>query len=194
MGIVVRSRGWCLTTLLLAAVSFPGIAPGSKATTVKRLSLEEMVRGSHRIILGRRVSQEIYWNKNRTRIYTATRFAVTQDLKGDSRGAATVVTVGGTIDGMTLVVSGTPRFREGEEVLLFLGAGKGDYWILLGLSQGMFRIAPDARGVKTASHASSGLHLIAPSPQSSSQSPMPARVELEQLLNRIRQLVANSGK
>ena len=167
---------------------------GVEATTVKRLSLEQMVRGSHRIILGHRVSQQIYWNKNRTRIHTATRFAVTEDLKGESRGAATVVTVGGTIGELTLDVSGTPQFRESEEVLLFLGAGKGDYWILMGLSQGMFRIAPDARGVKTAYHASSGLHLIPASPRSSSQTPIPARVELDRLLSRIRQLVAASGK
>ena len=194
MGIVVRSRGWCLTTLLLAAVSIPGIAPGLKATTVKRLSLEQMVRGSHGIMLGRCVSQETYWNKSRTRIYTATRFAVTEDLKGGSGKSATVVTVGGTIDGMTLAVSGTPSFRDNEEVLLFLEAGKSGNWILMGLSQGLFRITDDRRGVRTAHHAASGLHLIPTSPQSSSQTAIPARVELPRLLHRIRQLVANTGK
>ena len=194
MGIVVRSRGWCLTTLLLAAVSIPGIAPGLKATTVKRLSLEQMVRGSHGIMLGRCVSQETYWNKSRTRIYTATRFAVTEDLKGGSGKSATVVTVGGTIDGMTLAVSGTPSFRDNEEVLLFLEAGKSGNWILMGLSQGLFRITDDRRGARTAHHAASGLHLIPTSPQSSSQTAIPARVELPRLLHRIRQLVANTGK
>ena len=194
MGIVVRSRGWCLTTLLLAAVSIPGITPGLKATTVKRLSLEQMVRGSHGIMLGRCVSRETYWNKSRTRIYTATRFAVTEDLKGGSGKSATVVTVGGTIDGMTLAVSGTPSFRDNEEVLLFLEAGKSGNWILMGLSQGLFRITDDRRGVRTAHHAASGLHLIPTSPQSSSQTAIPARVELPRLLNRIRQLVADTGK
>lgn len=189
-------RAWreLVSALVLAVVGVPGLVSGLEATTVKQLSLEQMVRGSHRIILGRRVSRETYWNQNRTRIYTATRFAVTEDLKGDSRGAATVVTVGGTIGELTLDVPGTPQFRENEEVLLFLGAGKGDYWILMGLSQGMFRIAPDAQGVKTAYHASSGLHLIPASPRSSSQTPIPAQVELDRLLSRIRQLVANTGK
>jgi hypothetical protein len=183
-----------LTTLVLAVMSLPGIAPGVEATTVKRLSLEQMVRGSHRIMLGRCVSQETYWNKNRTRIYTAIRFAVTEDLKEGSGRSATVVTVGGTIDGITLAVSGTPNFRENEEVLLFLEAGKGGKWILMGLSQGMFRITADRGGVKTAQHASSGLHLVSASPESSSQTPIPARVELDRLLSRIRQLVGMPGE
>ena len=194
MRIAMRVRDWRLTALLLAAVGVPVLAPGVEATTVKQLSLEQMVHGSHRIMLGRRVSQETYWNKNRTRIYTATRFAVTEDLKGDSRGAATVVTVGGTMDGLTLAVSGTPTFRVNEEVLLFLEAGKGDYWILKGLSQGMFRIAADTQGVRMAHHASSGLHLVSASPESSTQTPIPARVELDRLLSRIRQVVGMAGE
>lgn len=194
MSIVVRRRGWWLTTLLLAGAGIAGIAPRLEATTVKQLSLEQMVRGSQRIVLGRRVSQETYWNKTRTRIFTATRFAVTEDLKGESRGTTTVVTVGGTMDGLTLAVSGTPRFREREEVLLFLETGKSGNWILMGLSHGMFRITADRGGVKTAHHASSGLHLVPASPESSSQTPIPARVELDRLLSRIRQLVGMAGK
>ena len=194
MGIAVRGRGWRLRALLLAAVGIPGFSPWAEAATVKQLGLEQMVRGAHRIVLGRCVSQKTYWNKARTRIFTATRFAVEEDLKGGSPEVATVVTVGGTLDGLTQVVSGTPRFRVNQEVLLFLEAGKSGAWVLLGLSQGMFRIEPDARGVKTAHHASSGLHLIPASPESSSRTPMPARVELEKLLSRIRQLVANSGQ
>ena len=183
-----------MTVLLLAGVGVPVLDSGLEATTVKRFSLEQMVHGSQRIMLGRCVSRQTYWNKNRTRIYTATRFEVTEDLKGESRRTATVVTVGGTIDGMTLVVSGTPQFREQEEVLLFLEAGKSGNWILMGLSQGMFRITADRGGVKTAHHASSGLHLIPGSPESSTQTPIPNRVELDRLLSRIRQLVADTGK
>jgi hypothetical protein len=194
MRIAARVRDWRLTALLLAGVGVPVLVSGLEATTVKQLSLEQMVRGSHRIMLGRRVSQETYWNKNRTRIYTATRFAVTEDLKGESRGTATVVTVGGTVDGMTLMVPGTPQFREHEEVLLFLEAGKGSYWILMGLSQGMFRIATDRRGMKVAYHASSGLHLVSASAETSAQTPIPTRVELDRLLSRIRQLVAITGE
>ena len=194
MRIAMRAWRKLARVLLLAGVGVPALAPGVEATTVKQLSLEQMVRGSHRIILGRRVSQKTYWNKTRTRIYTATRFAVTEDLKGDSRGTATVVTVGGTIGGLTLDVSGTPAFRDQEEVLLFLEAGRADYWILMGLSQGMFRITAGRRGVKTAHHAASGLHLIPSPDQAVPPTPIPSRVELDRLLSRIRQLVANSGR
>lgn len=194
MGIGMRAWRVLAATLLLTGVGVVVFAPGVEATTVKQLSLEQMVRGAHRIMLGRCISQETYWNKNRTRIYTATRFAVTEDLKGEFRRTATVVTVGGTIDGMTLAVSGTPRFREHEEVLLFLEAGKSRNWILMGLSQGMFRITADRRGVRTARHASSGLHLIPGSPESSPRTPIPNRVALDRLLSRIRQLVDDSGK
>ncbi len=194
MGNAMRSWRESVAALLLAGVGVPFLVSAVEATTVKQLSLEQMARGSQRIILGRCVSRETYWNKNRTRILTATRFAVTEDLKGAFRGTATVVTVGGTVDGLTLVVSGTPSFREQEEVLLFLEAGKSGNWILMGLSQGMFRITADRRGVRTAHHASSGLHLIPGRPESSSQTPIPNSVELDRLLSRIRQLVASTGK
>ena len=194
MAIRITGRGWWITALLLGGVGLLGFAPAVEATTVKQLSLEQLVRGSQRIILGRCVSQETYWNKTRTRILTATRFAVTEDLKGDSREVATVVTVGGTLDGLTQVVSGTPKFKENEEVLLFLEAGKGSYWILMGLSQGMCRIATDRRGIKVAYHASSGLHLVSASAETSAQTPIPARVELDRLLSRIRQLVGKAGE
>ena len=194
MRIAMRAWRELVSALVLAGVGVPVLVSGLEATTVKQFSLEQMVRGSHRIILGRRVSQETYWNKTRTRILTATRFAVSEDLKGESRSTATVVTVGGSMDGMTLVVSGTPSFREHEEVLLFLETGRSGNWILMGLSQGMFRITADRRGVRTAHHASSGLRLVAGPPESSSQTPIPNRIELDRLLSRIRQLVGNSGK
>lgn len=194
MGFGMRAWRALATALLPAGVGISVLVSGLEATTVKQFSLEQMVRKSHRIILGRCVSRETYWNKTRTRILTATRFAVAEDLKGESRGTATVVTVGGTLDGLTLLVSGTPRFRENEEVLLFLEAGKSGHWILMGLSQGMFRIAADPQGVRMARHAPSGLQLIPASPESSSPTPIPARVELNRLLNRIRQLAGNTGK
>ena len=71
-----------VTALLLAGIGVPVLVSGMEATTVKQLSLEQMVRGAHRIVHGRRVSQETYWNKNRTRIYTATRVCGDRRLEG----------------------------------------------------------------------------------------------------------------
>ncbi len=194
MRIATKDRRWLVMALSVGALGLPVLGSGLQATTVERLSLEQMVRLSQRIILGRCVSRESYWNKTRTLILTSTRFAVTADLKGQSQGVATVVTVGGTKDGITQVVHGTPKFEDNEEVLLFLEAGKSGFWKPLGLSQGKFRIVTDHQGVKRAFHASSGLHFVPASAQLSSKAPVPTRIELGHLVNRIRQLIGGGSE
>ena len=191
---VVIHRHWFVMALSVATLGSAVLGLKLEATTVVRLSLEQMVRGSQRIIIGRCISQQTYWNKTRTLILTSTRFAVTEDLKGESHGAATVVMVGGTKDGITQEISGTPKFEDNEEVLLFLTAGKSGRWRPLGLSQGKFRIVTDHLGIRRALHASSGLHFSRASAGSSSKAPMPARIEIDRLLSQIRQLINSGGE
>lgn len=190
----VSHRRWWVMALSVATLGRAVLGLELEATTVVRLNLEQMVRGSQRIIIGRCLSRRTHWNRTRTLILTSTRFAVTEDLKGESRGFATVVMVGGTKDGITQEVSGVPKFEVGEEVLLFLTAGKSGRWRPLGLSQGKFRIVTDRQGIRQALHASSGLHFSRASAGESSKAPIPARIEIDRLLSRIRQLINSGGE
>ena len=66
-------------------------------------------------------------------------------LKGNLGEHVTVRVPGGQIGRYRTVFVGAPEFREGDEVVLFLKqAGRSDPYII-GLSQGAFRVVPDAR-------------------------------------------------
>jgi len=81
-------------------------------------------------------------------IWTFTSFAVEDSWKGAPFGAAQQLTVrllGGSVGNLSSTVSGVPRFRPGEEVILFLqSTTRGDYSIVSWV-QGTFRIHRDAR-------------------------------------------------
>ena len=81
-------------------------------------------------------------------IWTFTSFAVEDAWKGAPSGAAQRLTVrllGGSVGNLSSTVSGVPRFRPGEEVILFLQpTARGDYSIVSWV-QGTFRIHRDGR-------------------------------------------------
>jgi hypothetical protein len=177
--IVACSLAWGLLHCLAA-----------EATTVVKLSLEEMTRRSKRIVVGRCISTESRWNGKNTLILTFSKFSVSEDLKGESGGSITVMTVGGTVNGVTQTVSGTPQFAADEEVVLFLEGTKSSQWQPVGLSQGRFRILRESgTGQQEVVHDLSGLELYDTSTRAAAGPQKPHRMPLEIFLARVRNLV-----
>jgi hypothetical protein len=178
-----------LTTLLISVLATEGVAFG---TTVLKLSFEELVRRSGRVILGRCLSTESRWNQENTLIFTYSKFAVSENLKGQANGFVEVMTVGGVVNGITQTVSGMPHFEVNEEALLFLEPFKKDRWQPLGLSQGKFRIEKNSQtGDKEAVLNLSGLRLYGTSSGDTSIQTHPQRVPLDRLVEAIKHLVGN---
>jgi len=162
------------------------------ATTVEKFSLDDLVQKSGRIIVGKCISSESRWNDRNTLILTTARFTVSEPLKGSSDGFVNVVTVGGTLDGITQTVSGMPVFEPEEEVLLFLEPSKNGQWQPLGMSQGEFRILRNRQtGEQEVVHSLSGLELYDPASRSLSQQEKPSRAPLKPMVERIRRMVRN---
>jgi hypothetical protein len=162
----------------------------SFSTTVEKFTLDDLVQKSGRIIVGKCISRESRWNDRNTLILTTARFVVSEPLKGSSDGFVNVVTVGGTLDGITQTVSGMPVFEPEEEALLFLEPSKNGHWQPLGLSQGKFRILRNRQtGEEDVIHSLSGLELYDPSSRSLSQQEKPSRAPLKPLVEKIRRLV-----
>jgi len=177
----------CLLALTLLASSLQALA-----TTVERFTLDDLVQKSGRIIVGKCISSESRWNDRNTLILTTARFAVSEPLKGSSDGFVNVVTVGGTLDGITQTVSGMPVFEPEEEVLLFLEPSKNGHWQPLGMSQGKFRILRNRQtGEQEVIHSLSGLELYDPSSRSLSHQEKPSRAPLKPMVERIRRMVRN---
>src|SRR5262245_47282825 len=160
------------------------------ATTIEKLTLDDLVQKSGRIIVGKCISRESHWNDRNTLILTTARFAVSEPIKGSSDTFVDVVTVGGTLDGITQTVSGMPVFEPEEQALLFLEPSKNGQWQPLGLSQGKFKILRNRQtGEDEVFHSLSGLELYDPANRSLSQQEKPSRAPLKQVLERVRHMV-----
>jgi len=129
------------------------------ATTLQKLSLEEMTRASNRIVQAKCLSVESRMEEGQ--VFTLATFEVTQTLAGEEttprspeafaptdrgkgRGTRTVVVrqPGGRVGNLHAVVPGAPLLAPGEEAILFLERDPNarDAFMVVGLSQGHMRI------------------------------------------------------
>ena len=110
------------------------------ATTVRRLSFDELVAKSESIVEGQILESRSYWTGDRKLILTSYTVQVRENMKGKAAETITVTTVGGKIGNTILHVSGMPVFEPGESAVLFLERSKS-YMTVVGLNQGKFTIS-----------------------------------------------------
>jgi hypothetical protein len=90
-----------------------GVPPG-----VSKLIAEAEV-----VVVGTAERTESLWKENSRgdkMIVSRTLIQTREDLKGHSANAIWVDVEGGTLDGVTLRVSGSPTFKDGDNAVLFL--------------------------------------------------------------------------
>jgi hypothetical protein len=135
-----------VTIVLLLAAMQVGAAPLASATTLERMSVAKMTQAAQLVVRARCIANSTAWDGGE--IWTFTSFTVEDSWKGAPAGAAQQLTVrllGGSVGKLNSTVSGVPRFRPGEEVILFLqSTARGDYSIVSWV-QGTFRIHKDPR-------------------------------------------------
>lgn len=111
-----------------------------RATTVERLTLEDLAKRSQSIVEGVVRGSRTYWSPDRKLILTNTTIDVTEAIKGQAARTVEVTTVGGQIGDTVLHVSGMPAFVPGESTIVFVEVSRG-YSTVVGLSQGKFTIS-----------------------------------------------------
>src|SRR5882672_9752191 len=86
------------------------------ATTVQKLSLQELTKKSNSIVMARVDDAVSSWDSAHKEIYTYYTLRVLQPVKG-SKGETTIALrqLGGIVDNIASVVPGMPSFRKGEE-------------------------------------------------------------------------------
>ena len=145
----------------IAALALVG-AQVAFATTVQKLSLQELTKKSNSIVMARVEDASASWDAAHKEIYTYITLRVLQGVKGNK--AETTITlrqIGGTVDNIASIVPGMPSFRKGEEVVVFLTQkdAAGYPWVM-GLQQGKYSIATGKDGVKTVRNDLAGTELL----------------------------------
>lgn len=129
----------------LAALAVCCSASVGMATTLVRLSLEQMSQASTAIVRGHVVRQETYWNPGHTQVMTDTTIRVENVFKGQPHSTLVVEQLGGTIGNFHEYVPGTVPFHVEVSYILFLEPAGDDpaRYLLVGMSQGAYRIYQD---------------------------------------------------
>lgn len=109
------------------------------ATTVERLSFDQLVAKARSIVVGQVRRVDTRWSDDGKLILTAYTIEVQETLKGESAGTLTVTTIGGRIGNLIMHVAGMPAFDINERAVVFVEKA-GAHNAVLGLGQGKFSI------------------------------------------------------
>lgn len=134
---------WCGRAVLLSGALVLSVAATAPATTLLQMSLAKMSRRATAIVQARCVGNSTEWDAGE--IWTFTSFDTVEAWRGSPPARFTVRLLGGRLGNLTSSVSGVPRFRPGEDVVLFLeSTPRGDFSVV-GWQEGTFRIRRDSR-------------------------------------------------
>jgi hypothetical protein len=129
--------------LLLTVISLLFAFPAIRATTLARLSLDQLAGAADGVARVRCAGTESRWEQGS--IWTITTFDIVQTMKGDLPPRIVVRLPGGKVGPFVTTVEGTPKFSAGEEAIVFLERSGAAGYSVAGWVEGTFRVALDAR-------------------------------------------------
>jgi hypothetical protein len=129
---------------VICAMAFGLIAPAlARSTTLARLSLAQLVESAQVVVHARVIGNKRVWRDGER--WTITSFRLLESWKGSSPPEIDVWMIGGHIGRLMSYVPGAPRFRPGEETVLFLEpVGTGEMSVTA-WGEGTFRVHLDRR-------------------------------------------------
>ena len=133
-----------MRSLLICGLSAVLLAPTAPGSTLLQLSLDDMVRQSTVIVKGK--TQRTNFAFRGSMIYTHYQVQVSETWKGRAAGQLDIVVPGGVANGTQQSFAGAPALVDGQDYVLFLWTSKSGLTQVIGLSQGLFQVAPNATG------------------------------------------------
>jgi hypothetical protein len=126
-----RSPATLAIALTLASAT-PVVALAT--TYAKVMDVGQMIERSEKVVRGSVVSTEGRWTTSGY-IETLVTIDVDEVYVGQAGDQVTVVAPGGTVEGKTLDITGAPKFRKGDRVLVFANGRR-----IVGFGQGAFSV------------------------------------------------------
>ena len=127
------------------ALILPLICIAAQATLVPALSLERLIGQSEIIVHGRVTSSWAAWDSGHKYIWTHYRIEVLDPIRGNPGDSVVVSEPGGSLDGVTMRISGAPDYGLGEEAIVFLYRTPIGYLRATGYGQGKYTVTPHKR-------------------------------------------------
>ncbi|HZE20246.1 MAG TPA: hypothetical protein VE402_09015 [Candidatus Angelobacter sp.] len=128
--------------LLVVAVAALLCSQAAFATTVQKLSLQDLTKRSESIVMARVTDAVSAWDAGHKEIYTTYTLQILNAVKGrKGESTVTIRQIGGTVDNIASIVPGMPSFKRGEQVVVFLTQkdAAGYPWVM-GLQQGKYTV------------------------------------------------------
>jgi hypothetical protein len=114
-----------------------------RATTLARLSIEQMAVAADHVARVRCAASESRWENGA--IWTVTTFAVVESMKGNLPPQVQVRLPGGRVGHLTASVDGTPKFSPGDDAIVFLERTPAGEYSVTAWVEGTFRISRELR-------------------------------------------------
>jgi hypothetical protein len=114
------------------------------ATVVVPADLKQLTTRANAIVRGRVVTVQSQWTGDGRRVETIVTLEASGYIKGDLGPRVIFRVPGGKMGTLRSVVVGAPVVREGDEIIVFLGATGPAIPRIVGFNQGIFRVAIDA--------------------------------------------------
>ena len=128
-------RPQIVVALLLAVLS---IASPVRATTLERMSLDQLARAADTVVRARCASTSARWENGA--IWTFSEFDLVERFKGNPPERIRVRSPGGRVGHLSTRVEQAPEFRPGDDAVLFLEASADGSYGVTAWAEGTFRI------------------------------------------------------
>ena len=137
------------SSVVLAALALLASIPAGdvSATSIRKVTLRQMVDASDTIVQGRVEGVRSFWQGSQ--ILTEVTLAVSQSLKGSGGASLTFLQVGGRVEApvpIEVTVPGAPLHRIGERGFYFLEPGSPGHKMIVGLWRGRVPVLHDQAG------------------------------------------------
>jgi hypothetical protein len=162
----------------------------SHASTLQQLTLDDMIAKSTIIVRGK-VQQQTNAGFQGQMIWTHYSLQVSETLKGSSVRQLDIVVPGGNSKGIQQTYSGAPTFSINQDYVMFLWTSKSGLTQVIGLSQGLFAVVPNAAGNLMVIRAAASEHMVNVSGQPVTDSDI--QIPLSDLRTRIQLVLSGKG-
>jgi hypothetical protein len=134
-----------LNRFLLPILCATLVTANSRATTVIPPTFDQLVTEAELIFQGSVTDVRSQWMGEGAehRIVTFVTFAIEDAIKGAPGNSYTIRMLGGTVDGETMEVSDTPKFKVGDRDILFVEHNGTQFVPLVGIMHGRFHVLPN---------------------------------------------------